>query len=498
MNIATKVSEVQIYRSSAAVTRKGSAKLEAGAASVVIEGMSASAYTDTLRLHFPAGVQASSVRVAYLQEDDSRESENIARRIETVRKQIEALNVQMHMWKDTAGLTSVSGASLNEVEKYIEAYPERIYGINEKIDELLLERRELEKKLNKISKEENRPLILLTLTAGESGTYPFEVRYQESGASWDSLYEVHSEGTGTPLEIRARANIRQTTGEDWEDVAIALRTGNPSVYGHIPELNPVTLQFRKKMLRAETMARPKLMMAASVNGARDFALEDSMMEDTAQLAPLAMPDADVSTSETMTEYTLKEKYAIRSGSEGMTVDLQSFSLDGEYHVLAVPKAAGRACLIAEVKTADLPMMISSKAAVYLKGIYTGSTNISPDLNDETFRVYLGEEERIALERTEKKKASEAMIRNQQSVDYECELKISSLKDEDAEIIVLDQVPLSADQQITVEIKNSGKAEYNDKTGELRWKAILKANSTQEYHFAYRITWPKDKMLEWTE
>ena len=497
MNIATRISEVQIYRSSAAVTRKGVAKLEAGTASVVIEGMSSSAYTDTLRLHFPASVKASSVHVAYLQEDDSKESEKIARKIEAVRKQIEVLNVQTQMYRDIAGLTSLSG-SLGELEKYIEAYPERISGINRKIEELILEQKGLEKELNKTCKEENKPLILLSLTAEESGEYPFEVKYQDSAASWDSQYEVHSEGIGTPLEIRARANISQTTGEDWEDVSVALRTGNPSVYGHIPELKPVTLQFKMKTARAVSSARPKMLMAASVNGARDFALEDSAMEDTAQLAPLAMPDADVSTSETMTEYKLKEKYAIRSGSEGMVVDLQSFSLDGEYHILAVPKETGRACLIAEVKTADLPMMISSKAAVYLCGIYTGSTNINPDLNQETFKVYLGEEERIALERIEKKKASEALIRNQQSVDYEYELKISSLKDEDAEVVVIDQIPLSADQQITVDIKNNGKAEYNDKTGELRWKTVLKAGSTQVYKFAYRVTWPKDQTLDWTQ
>jgi hypothetical protein len=101
-----------------------------------------------------------------------------------------------------------------------------------------------------------------------------------------------------------------------------------------------------------------------------------------------------------------------------------------------------------------------------------------------------------LSRTEKKKQSkEALIRNQQSAVYEYDIQAVSGMDEPVTVDIIDQIPVSRDQGITVDRLSYGSAEYDETTGILKWKAELSCHEMKTLHVEYRVTWPKDKQVE---
>ena len=498
MKVNTEVRSVQVYRNGCTAVRKGQVQLEEGKNQVLIEGLTSSAYTDTMRLRFPQNVKASAIHVIERSDDEEKESDRIAEEIRMNRAKAEALGLQAEMWKNNSGFANLNNATVSEVENYIIAYPGRIESIKKQINDLEKERKKLEKQLNKAHDAENRPLISAELSTDHSGTYPFELIYQETAASWNSMYEIHTDAE-KPLEIRVRAEIRQKTGEDGKDVNVTLRTGAPSFSASVPYLRPCSLEFRKPRPQVYGSSGPMLMKAAAapMMARNEMAMEDSAMGDTAMLETIRTEEAEISAAETMTEYILASAFDISSGSDGLTVDLQSFELNAKYRLIAVPKADMKVCLTAEIRTEDLPVIVNGNAAVYLNEMYTGTVLLAPDRTEETFAVVLGNEERISVFREEKrKKGQEALIRNLRSEDYETEIRIVSAKDEPVTIVIKDQIPVSREQAITVDVKQTDKAEHDAETGELKWELELKPREIRTLHIAYRISWPKDKTIEY--
>lgn len=496
MTINTEIKEVHLSRSGFTAVRRGNVHLEAGETKVLIEGLCASSYTDTMQLFFPASVSASAIHVIN-PDHTGKQSELIREQIEDIDAAVEALARQAEMWENSTAFAQLQTATVEQVESWICAYPERIRAISSEKRRLEKEKKELNVRLNEEFEKENRPLVSAVLKVENSGDYPFEMRCQDYAGGWNSRYEIHTDGEG-PLNLRARAEIRQQTGEDWKGVKMVLRTGAPVRSASLPELKPVYLDFEKPA--------PKKRFAKAVNGfamkamMAEPVMEEAMdYEDTTELFSLDTGGAEVSTSDTMTEYVLGAEYDVASGDEGMYVDLQSFDLNAEYVIRAVPKKDIHAYLLASIKTADLPMAVRGTASVYLNSAYTGSARIAPDFGEETFTIALGTEERISLSRTEKKKKSkEALIRNQQSAVYECDIQAVSGMDETVTIEITDQIPVSRDQGITVDAVSPGNAAYDETTGILKWKVELNSHEMKTLHVEYRVTWPKDRQVETSE
>ncbi len=498
MYTETIVKEVSVYRNGCTVSRKGIIHLMPGENNVQISGLTSSAYTDTMQLRFAPSVSAYAVHIVE-REEEERESNDLTDQINETKELIAALKSQAEMWKNGAAIYNSANVTVKEIEEYIIAYPERIKTVKAEIRKLEKELKQLQKQLNEAASRDARPLIGATLKAVNEGDYPFELVYQDTAAYWNSQYEVHTDGESSPLEIRVRAEVRQSTGEDWKNVKMSLRTGMPVYSASLPVLKPVWLDYQQPMRdMVYGMARPMMMKAAAaptINSAMRTEAEESMLEDTAAFGRIEMPEADVSSSDTMTEYTLGSVYDVASGKDGLTVDLQKFTLDAKYVIKAVPKKDIKAYLLAEINTKDLPMIINGNAAVYLDGVYTGTCMIAPDYGKDTYAIALGSQERITLSRkANKKKSSSAIFKNVQSSAYECEITVTNGKDIPVTITLYDQIPVTRQDGIKVEVIKTDKADHNEKTGELEWLLDLKPQESRTLHVEYVISWPKDKSL----
>ena len=64
-----------------------------------------------------------------------------------------------------------------------------------------------------------------------------------------------------------------------------------------------------------------------------------------------------------------------------------------------------------------------------------------------------------------------------------------------DVEVLDQVPISKNKDIEVQLEDNGGAEYNSDYGKLLWKLNLKAGQSRNIRFIYSVKYPKDKKIQ---
>ena len=493
-DLFTQVKTVNVFRNGAEVVRTGKTELSEGSQTLYVHGLTNSALTDTARLYMEEGISCANLRFAPADQENTR-SKELEEEIALVEKQIEVREMQIGLWQNNGDFTAHNSVSATEIQDYIEKLPERMEKLNKEILELRKKITDLQKEMEEEIGKEKLPVLIADVTADRAGTFQAELHYYEIAAGWNPVYEIRSE-TEEDVEIKMRGEIKENTAEDWKDVKVSLFTGDPSTNDVLPELLPLYLNIRENTNLFKNAARSTAAMG------RAMVMEDTAMEmeeaEAPMMAMVEMKEAEVQSEETMTEYALSGNRDILKGNKGTMADLQKYVVPAEYNIITVPKADPHAYLVATIKAADLPLLNAVEAGIYLKGRYTGSIWLDPDMTKEKIDITLGKEERLHVSYQElAKKTSTNLLKTQKIVEHQYETRIANLSDEDVEILVKDQLPVSQNKDITVEAIDLDKAVLEKDSGLLEKKITVKAKETETSHLSYKVMWPKDKRIQET-
>ena len=499
LKIFTEAVRADIFRSGAEIIRRGTAELEAGTQPVFVFGLTETAQQDTARLLCSGGVTCSEMRITSMAEESSGNEEltDTEERIAELQKEIEVRELQEELWKTNGDFSSRTSGPAAEIEEYIGKLPERIRKIQEEIREFRKEIRDLERKKQAAEQRQKLPAIALEITAEQAGPVLFELRYYESAAGWSSVNEIHSDAEKAP-ELRMRAKITQTTQEDWKNIQISLFTGNPSSGGLLPELRSRFLDIKEPVtVNYAGAAMPQTFMGMGMAMAQ--ASGAMMNMNSAPMQRVETQNAEVRDDEAMTEYVLPGTRNVPKGSRGNMADLQTVLLPAEYQVISAVPEDSHAYLAAVVKPSDLPFPEKVSAAVYLKGMYNGRTELDPMSGKEKTEITLGREERVRISRKEiSRKKSTTLLKGQKVTEYVFETKVSNTSDREITLTLRDQIPVSRNKEIIVELRESGGAELNAETGFLTKKITLSGGQTVSVPLSYKVSLPKDKELQETQ
>ncbi len=505
--LETAIDSVSIYRSGAEVVRRGSIELEEGTQKLYITGITGSTRYDTIRIFSTEGIKCTNQRYETLGNDqEEKESERIQEQIDAIATQIGIREMQIEMWKSNGDFTGRSSQSPEEVAEYIEKLPERIDSLNAAIAGLRKKSSELEKEKEDALERENRTAAVVDIAVEKAGKYPFEIRYFDSNARWNPEYEIYTDGEG-PLDVRMKARIRQNTGEDWNGTSVTLYSGNPASGRTLPDLGTVYLDFQVEnpMLRmaAAGAMRNSMMgmqMMSAAKATADTAYYEAAVEEVAEeeMMPqvrMTTDEATVNSDEAMTEYVLSGRKDIPEGGDGTSADLQNYVIPAKYELAAAPAADPRTFLTAKVKPADIPFRNAITAGVFLRNMYMSSVSIDPDLTDEEIVITLGEEERIKVSRKEvSRKAANTFLKGLRTVEYGFETKVTNLSGSPMEVVVKDQVPVSREKDITVDVLELSGMKLDKETGIVTGTVSVPGGQTVTSALSYKVSWPKDKKL----
>lgn len=328
----------------------------------------------------------------------------------------------------------------------------------------------------------NNEVILTVKSDNKVQDAQIDLSYLVGNVSWQPFYDIRIKDNKSNVQFFLKANITQSTGEDWNNVNLKLTTANPAEGGIKPELQTNWLGF---FLNREY---DKNLESVNIRGARS--------ENTAYYIDGVRTGKDATISQNMfnTEFETNIAYTIPSDNQNHQVDLTSFAQSAIYGYAVVPKLNKEVFVTAQVLANDLINQISGEANVYYDGTFTGKTLVSPTVND-TLLLTLGKDKRTQVERVKLKDfSSKSFFGGTKTEQTTYEIKVKNTHKETIILTLEDQIPVSNNSEIAVKLLEYEGATYDANTGKLTWKMKLKADESKSVKFSFEVKHPKDKPL----
>jgi uncharacterized protein (TIGR02231 family) len=185
-------------------------------------------------------------------------------------------------------------------------------------------------------------------------------------------------------------------------------------------------------------------------------------------------------------------YDILSNNEDHFINLKQIKIPAEYKYYTVPKYSTTAYLVADIKDFNKYNLISGSASVIFENMYVGETKINPNQTDDKMSITLGDDKKISIRKEMvNDKASEKLFSSYQEKTVTYDLIVRNNKKEAINIDIRDQIPLSKDESVKIELLQSDNAELNKEKGFLTWNVKILPSETKKLRVSYKVRYPKD-------
>jgi uncharacterized protein (TIGR02231 family) len=358
------------------------------------------------------------------------------------------------------------------------------------------------------SQEENKPdyRITVTLIADAPCNVTIGVNYFVPNAGWAPMYDLRTESVDKPIQLTYKATVFQNTGADWKEVKLTLSTADPKQSFTIPSLNPYFVDAYKSIkAKKELNDLNPLVVTGSLNSstklnssAFTFNMDNNYStaaKDVVISANEAYEYVVMDENLMQAEFEIKLPYTIPSDNKNHYVSILNKELKTKYIHKTIPKLDLKAYLTARITDYEELNLLPGKANVYFGGTYIGKTFIQTSGTGDTLELSLGQDKNVSVKRIKvKDKSKEKILDSDKYYDLAYEIMVKNGNSKSIEIEVIDQIPLTNNQQITINDIDINGANHNEATGELMWRNTIKAKEHKKHAFNFTVKAPKDMQL----
>ncbi|MEY3742900.1 MAG: hypothetical protein RL371_1811 [Bacteroidota bacterium] len=540
VNVKSSLTGVTVYMQGAQLQHKANYTIKAGVSEVIVEGISPQISASTIQVKATGAVVIldSKYEFYYPQPATNTNTGELPPKIRAAIKALEDslrlvnfelrdINDEIEVLVAARKIIISNGAvkgqgkvndSIQLLKSTVDYYTTKVSELNKKISSLDRQKvkkadliASLDTRLNDLRNyaEQNNPTpeikgiprIVITLMAKEAATGRIDLTYFASNAGWTPLYDIRSEAASGKISLTYKAQVRQQTGLDWNDVKLSISTNNPYANKTKPELNPwyIDYQVYRKELEEKTKMRSDAYFnAPSVNSQMmnmgfAYGQRSSMDDEIAQT-----PEAFTTVVQQLiaAEFKIDLNYSIASDNQVRMVLVKQSELNTSFRYYAVPKLDPGVYLVAQMTKLDELQLVPAKANIFFDGTYIGETYIDPTTMDDTLNLSLGKDPNIIVKRTLlKDQSKERIIQDKKERNFAYSIEVRNLKSSEIDLIIQDQVPLTTNPEITIEKSIIGKGTLDEKTGLVEWKLKLKAKENQTFDYEFKVRHPKDKVVQ---
>ena len=512
-NVDSKITDVTVFLNKAQVTREVKTRIEPGRVNLVVRGLTSQLDPESIQVTGKGSfiILGISHQQNYLSElnmpkslkalKDSVEQLQKQLQLEQSQKEILSKEEQMLLSNQKIGGTT-QNLTVAELKAMADFYRSRLGDIvtsRMKQDDKIKKINERIAKLNNQINSQNEMYgrntseIVVSISAEAATSVDLDVNYVVANAGWYPVYDVRAMNTKSPLQLSYKANVFQSTGEEWKSVKLKLSTANPNQSGLKPELSSWYLDFYQPI--AYGLERRKYKSMGAVSRAANM---DEKEEMVSMAAPAAESVADyVSTIQTTlnTEFDISLPYSVLSASKPTTVDIRNYEMKSDYTYSVAPKLDNDAFLLARATGWEEFNLLPGEANIFFEGTFVGKSFIDPNNIKDTLSVSLGRDKRIVVKREKLKDlTSRSFMGSNKKESYAYEISIRNTKGESIKVIVEDQIPVSQNTQIEVSTQDLGGAKFNKNTGKLVWEMEMKPSETRKLVYKFEVKYPKDKQI----
>ncbi len=258
LKVKSEIKSVIVYKEGAQIKREADQQIEKGRTTVILSGLTSGLDMNTIKVSANKDITVVSVlhRFNYMNKDKS------TKKIDVLSEGLESLVDSTDLYKkflivlrDEKSLFQVNksiggtqnGVDIENLKATAEFYRSRMKEIeleilfcNNKIKAFNKDIIKISRQLNELNvkKEFTTSDIEVVLASKTKQKAELEFEYFIKQAGWKPYYDIRVTDVNEPVKMIYKAKIFQNTDIDWKEVKLTLSTGNPSVSGIKPILNP--------------------------------------------------------------------------------------------------------------------------------------------------------------------------------------------------------------------------------------------------------------------
>lgn len=195
------------------------------------------------------------------------------------------------------------------------------------------------------------------------------------------------------------------------------------------------------------------------------------------------------------KFDVKTSYDIPSDGEQYKVAITEYEKEADYLYKAVPKLNEHAFLTASITNWEELNLMNGNAGIYFEGTYLGETSLNPKESGDTLSISLGKDENIVVLREAiVSKEGSRVWSNRKEEKFHYEIKVRNNKAVAMKLEVMDQFPVSGNDEIAVERVESSLGEVDDKSGKITWKFKLEPKEEKKLDLKYNVRYPKGRTI----
>lgn len=512
-NINSQIKEVTVFLQGAQVQRQAQAQIPTGISRLIFTDLPLDINPQSIQIKGSGNFTVLSVnhQVNFLKaQEKSKEVKNLEDSIRYYKDKMDMENVFLKVVNEEESLMMANknlggtetGLKVAELKEAADFYKTRLTDIktrqlnhSRKIKEMQEKHDRILNQIRQLQGIEKQPQseIVVTVSASSATRAELSLSYIGMNAGWSPIYDIRATNVTQPIDFVFKANVLQSTGEDWNNVKLTLSTGNPMLGGQMPYLATWWLDFYAPEIAEKLFSRqtPAPMMAKE----EMTIVIDEVEMDYETVSSTGASFTQVSSNQTTMDYVISIPYNIPSGNNPQAVEIQKYQMPAQFEYYCMPKIDRDAFLVARISGWEQYNFLPGQANLFFEGTYLGESFIDAASTSDTLDVSMGRDKGIVVSRDKRKDfSSRKTIGSKQSETIAWEINIRNNKRQNIKLNIIDQVPVSMQKDIEITADEISGAKLNEETGELKWALDLKASENKKLLLSYTVKYPKSKKV----
>lgn len=513
--IKSEITDVSVFLNGAMVTRTANTTIPAGYTMLVFKGVSSKISKQTIKAEISNNVKTLAVEYfskAYTKgKQDSLKIKILKDSISNYAKELRKIEYQRDVYeaeKKTIEENNilVKGSTnaimqVAELQKLSDLYRLRYSEIGKQLYLLNEQKLNLETKkknteytidtLKAVTKTTTSYIIQVFVKSTEAVTAQIKLSYVAGGLAWAPKYDIRVEGVDNKINIDYLANIINESGEDWNNVKVKLSTADPLQSANLPSLKPWILNHQQAY-NANGMNEGRL----NDYSPKKLALNEAQQNSGGIELPKGVTFEEVEVPAIAIDFDIKDLQSIPSDGKPYLLDVTTYNLNASFEYYAVPKVDKAAFLLAQIVGWEKLNLMEGTTNIYFRGTFVGSSYIKPEYANDTLDISLGRDNKVMINRVKiEDKDDQKFIGTNKREKLSYRITVRNTNATPIKLTFIDQVPVSQEGDIEVNILDITGGELDKLSGQLKYDVSLAPAEAKEFIISFEVKYPKNKPVK---
>ena len=267
-----------------------------------------------------------------------------------------------------------------------------------------------------------------------------------------------------------------------------------SYIGHETVIKPINRAVINVSMNESMAVLEEVVVARGYSTSPSRALAGSAKGVKIRGASTAIPISQIE-RQTTVDFEINLPYSVPSTNKTYAVDMVQYNMPANYKYVSIPKIASEAYLIASIVDWEKYNLLEGEANLFFENTYIGKTILDLRYATDTLQLSLGQDKNISIKREKKSDySSKKFIGSRKEEVRNWKISVKNNKGQRIFLEIIDQIPVSTLDEISVELLERSRGKLDPETGEIKWELVMEPAESEELNLKYSIKYPKNRRL----